>query len=271
MAMLRLATYNVLHGMDLSDGTCAPERLKASVHQVDADLLGLQEADVGQPRSGGIDQVAAAAAALGARWHRFEPTVLGTPGVPGWRPAAPPGTVDTLPEDQATPAGPTYGVGLVSRLPVRRWAVRRFPPSPGRLPLLVPTGGRSRVTLVPDEPRAALAAVVEGPHGPFTVVTTHLTFVPGFNLRQLRAVTRWAAALPRPVFVLGDLNLPGRVPARATGWTALVSGATYPAASPRAQLDHVLAYGLADGAVRAQQVWTPAVSDHRPVSVDVEL
>ena len=40
--------------------------------------------------------------------------------------------------------GPTYGVGLVSRLPVLSWQVRRFGPAPIGLPLLVP--GRRGLT-----------------------------------------------------------------------------------------------------------------------------
>jgi endonuclease/exonuclease/phosphatase family metal-dependent hydrolase len=285
MTRVRLATYNVLHGMDVTDGVSDPDRLGAAVARLDADVLALQEVDHRQPRSGYADQKALAAAVLGARWSHFEATVLGTPGVRGWRAAAPAGTVDPLdpagPDGPDTPGGPRgresgdaaprYGVAVVSRLPVLRWAVRRFAAAPARLPLLVPGEGRSRVLLVPDEPRAALAAVVQGPHGPLTVVATHLSFVPGFNVRQLRAITRWAETLPQPAFVLGDLNLPGRIPARITGWAPLVSVATYPSRGPRVQLDHVLAHGVGRACVSAGQAWRTDVSDHRPLSVDLDL
>jgi endonuclease/exonuclease/phosphatase family metal-dependent hydrolase len=131
--------------------------------------------------------------------------------------------------------------------------------------------GRTRVAMVPDEPRAALAAVVEGPHGPFTVVATHLTFVPGFNARQLRAIVRWTSDLPRPVLLLGDLNLPGALPRRISGWRALSSARTYPSFGPRVQLDHVLADGLEPHAVRSDHVWRLPVSDHCALGVDVDL
>jgi endonuclease/exonuclease/phosphatase family metal-dependent hydrolase len=261
MAMLRLATFNVLHGLDLADGSNDPAGLKAAVRELDADVLGLQELDRRQPRSSGADQAAVAAHALGARWHRFVPTVTGTPGVRGWVPAR-----SDDPDDS-----PSYGIALLSRHPVRRWAVRRFGPAPARLPLVVKDGRRGRLMLVRDEPRAAVAAHIDGPGGEFTVIATHLSFVPGFNVRQLRAIVRWALPMPGPVFLLGDLNLPGSLPARVTGWQPLVDAATYPAPRPKVQLDHILARGLRAGAVQAEHRWAPTVSDHRPLSVDVEL
>jgi endonuclease/exonuclease/phosphatase family metal-dependent hydrolase len=126
---------------------------------------------------------------------------------------------------------------------------------------------------VPDEPRVAVAAVVEGDHGICTVATAHLSFVPGYNIRQLRALRTWLAGMPRPLIVLGDFNLPGRLPARITGWTPLVRAATYPSMKPRAQLDHVLADGLSTGqlaSVRSEVHLLP-VSDHAAVSVDIDL
>jgi endonuclease/exonuclease/phosphatase family metal-dependent hydrolase len=261
MAMLRIGTFNLLHGMTLTDGATDPGRLRAAAIEVDADLMALQEVDNHLARSADQDQAGHFAAAMGARWFRFVPTVSGTPGRPGCRPA----------RDGADDAGPSYGIALVSRLPVREWRVCRFTAAPARLPMLVPSGHGPRLALVPDEPRAALAAVVEGGHGPFAVVGTHLSFVPGFNLRQLRSIVRWAADLPRPVFIAGDLNLPGRLPARSTGWTPLVSARSYPARAPRVQLDHVLAHGLPAGRVHSGHVWDLPVSDHCAIGVDVEV
>ena len=266
--MVRLATFNLLHGTSLADGAADPASLKAAVHEIDADVLALQEVDCSQPRSGGTDQTALAAAASGARWRGFVVTVVGTPGERGWR-----GWTETDGPQVRTTAtdGPTYGIGLVSRLAVRQWRVTRFRAAPGRLPLLVPTQGRTRLVVVPDEPRAALAAVVDGPHGPCTVVATHLSFVPGVNARQLRAIVRWTADLPRPTFLLGDLNLPGALPGRLSGWRPLASARTYPSFGPRVQLDHVLADGLDADAVRGDHVWTLPVSDHCAIGADVDL
>ena len=260
---MRVATANLLHGTALPEGTGDVDRLAAAARDLDADVLGVQEVDRGQPRSGGADQAAVVADATGARWWRFVPTVLGTPGRSGWQPDGDDG--DNVPE------GPAYGLALVSRLPVLEWRVRRFAAAPGRLPLLVPgPGGRPRFVVVPDEPRAAVAAVLETPGGTVTVVTTHLSFVPGFNVWQLREIVRWTAGLPRPCLLVGDLNLPGALPARISRWRPLLRTATYPSWSPRAQLDHVLADGLDASTVVATGARRLDVSDHCAVTVDLE-
>ena len=264
MALIRAATFNILHGMSPSDGGTDPERLRSAVTELDADVLALQEVDRSQPRSGEVDQTALVADALDARWSRFVPSVHGTPSeVRTWAPASA--------VDGAETVGPTYGIGLVSRLPVRSWWVKRFPAAPFKLPLVVPGEARPRLLLIPDEPRLALAAVVTGPNGPFTVLTAHLSFVPGYNARQLRAIARWVARMPAPVLFMGDFNLPGGLPSRLTGWAALASSPTYPAVSPKVQLDHVLALGLVAADVRDSRAWELPVSDHRALSVDVRI
>ena len=267
MALLRVATFNLLHGMATSSGATDPRQLTAAVREVDADLIGLQEVDRGAERTGRVDQTALVARALDAPWHRFVPTVHGTPSeLRTWTPATVLDGEDTV--------GPTYGIGLVSRLPVRSWWVKRFAPAPFRLPLVVPddTGPRRpRLLLIPDEPRLALAAVVDGPAGPFTVVTAHLSFVPGWNARQLRSTATWVARMPQPVLLVGDLNLPGRLPARLTRWQSLVSASTYPSHAPWAQLDHVLALGLGRDQVRSGRAWALPVSDHCALSVDLDV
>jgi endonuclease/exonuclease/phosphatase family metal-dependent hydrolase len=174
---------------------------------------------------------------------------------------------------------------LVTRLPARAWYVRRLTAAPVGLPLRV--AGRSGLTFVPDQPRAALAAVVEGERGPFTVAVVHLSFVPGWNVGQLEAVRRWLAGLPMPHVLLGDFNLAGPVPwlllagaawgetARRGGhdsnWRDLARTATYPAHRPRVQFDHVLAAGVPSEAVRGIGTPLMPVSDHRPLVVELAL
>ena len=262
MTRVRLGTFNLLHGLALREGSVEQTRLAESAVTIDADVLGLQEVDRSQERSGRVDQTQVVADALGAKFARFAPAVHGTPGETKWTPA-------TDDDGEAT-VGPTYGVGLVSRLPVRSWWVKRYPAAPFSLPLLVPSEGKPKLIRVPDEPRVALAAVVEGDEGPFTVVTAHLSFVPGYNVRQLRSITRWVARMPQPVFVIGDFNLPGSLPRRLTGWTSLATAATYPAYKPKVQLDHILASGLRADQVAAEHVWSLPVSDHSALAVDVD-
>lgn len=260
---MRVATYNLASGRSAAGAQLGPGELQEAVACLDADVLAVQEVDRAQPRSAGADQLGLTAAAMGATEARFVATVLGTPGPRwAWRPA-------TDDEAGAHPTGPAYGVGLLTRRPVVSWHVLRFPAARGWLPVAVPAPGRHRPRLVwvPDEPRAAVAAVLKTPR--MTVVGTHLSFVPGANARQLWRLRRWLLALPRPWLVLGDLNLPGRVPAVLTGWTPLVSGRTYPWAEPRVQLDHVLAAGLTTADVRGGEVLALGVGDHRAVAVTV--
>jgi endonuclease/exonuclease/phosphatase family metal-dependent hydrolase len=301
---IRLATYNILHGMPVLGGMPTPSRdadghpldlaaleddaaLRSAVATLGADVIGLQEVDVHQPRSAFTHQVRSVAGALDAEHWYFAPTVVGTPAEHGWSEAderldhastgpalRPRSGLPRNADTEVARMGPLYGVGLVSRLPVVEWRSTRFEPAPFKLPLMVPVeGGRPRFVRVPDEPRAAVAAVIEGPHGRFTVATLHLSFVPGYNARQLRAVQRWLADLPRPLVLLGDFNLPGRIPARITKFHELVHQPTYPAFGPRVQLDHMLADGFSahELATAAAQVHLLPVSDHAAVPVDVDL
>lgn len=235
-------------------------RLVEACASLEADVLGLQEIDRGQPRSGGVDQTAAIAAGTGAVAFRFEPALIGEPGAT-WRAAV----------DGDDPAGEEagYGVGLVSRLPVRRWHVVRLRAAKVRAPVAVP-GGRGRFILLPDEPRVALAAEVQTGAGSLLVATTHLSFVPGWNVVQLRNLTRALAALGPPVVLLGDLNMPAPFPARFTGWRALARAKTFPAARPSMQIDHALGHGRLHhvAAVAAKEL---PVSDHRALVVDLVL
>jgi endonuclease/exonuclease/phosphatase family metal-dependent hydrolase len=259
---LRIATFNMLHGRSLEHLDVRESELRAAATAIDADVLGLQEVDRLQERSSSVDQTAAIADALGAEHWRFVPALNGTPG----RAA----TWTTSEDDDGTLTdGPTYGVGLVSRLPVQEWHVRRFRPAPVTMPLMVP--GVRGLTRIPDEPRVALAAVLDGPRGPITVVTVHLSFVPGWNVAQLRALTRWAQALPAPRLLAGDFNLPGAISRLASGWVQLARVATYPSYRPRVQFDHVLSQGIPESSVRDVQALRLPVSDHCALRVDLQL
>ncbi|WP_298459130.1 endonuclease/exonuclease/phosphatase family protein [uncultured Cellulomonas sp.] len=252
---MRLATFNILHGRSPADGRVDLDRLGAAVRGLDADVLGLQEVDRDQPRSHGADLTAVAADAMGAPHHRFVATLAGTPGL--WSAA----TGDLQPRTAS------YGIALLSRWPVLSWHALALPALRGQVPVVFP--GRRRPTLVRDEPRAAVAAVVDAPPGPVTVVATHLTFIPGWNAVQLRRLVRMVRHLPRPVVVMGDLNLAGTAPARLSGMRALATAATFPVAAPQRQLDHI----LADGPVRALdgRAVDAGLSDHRALVADVEV
>jgi endonuclease/exonuclease/phosphatase family metal-dependent hydrolase len=256
---VRLATFNLLHGRSLSDGTVHADRLAAAVAELDADVLGLQEVDRAQPRSGLLDLTAIAADAMGATVHRFAAAVVGTPGET-WQPW----------RSDDDNAHPLYGIALISRYPLTRWQITALPAAPIRSPLYDPENG---LRLLQDEPRVLLAAVLQTPHGPLTVATTHLSFVPGWNLRQLRHAVRALRALPGPRVLLGDLNMPTRPVRAISGWRPLARAATFPSFSPRAQLDHILADPRGSAALgRVVQVSTPraGISDHLPLVVHLD-
>jgi endonuclease/exonuclease/phosphatase family metal-dependent hydrolase len=236
------------------------------MREIDADVIGLQEVDRFQPRSGGVDQTAVVADALGATHWRFVPALHGTPGEE-W--VLSDFVVATDGTGAALTSGPSYGVGLVSRLPVHAWGMRRFGPAPIGMPLMVP--GNKGLTHVDDEPRVAVAAQVETGVGRVTVVTAHLSFVPGWNVAQLRALRHWARTLPGPRVLLGDFNLPGAVPRLTTRWAQPARVLTYPSWKPRVQLDHMLLDGLSVSSVTSARAMQLPVSDHCALVVDLSL
>ena len=63
------------------------------------------------------------------------------------------------------------------------------------MPLLIPGNPRPKVLRVPDEPRAVVPLCSICPT-PVTVATAHLSFVPVFNISQLRRIKTWLADLP---------------------------------------------------------------------------
>jgi endonuclease/exonuclease/phosphatase family metal-dependent hydrolase len=75
---LRVATFNIQHGRG-ADGVVDVGRLARTAAQLDADLLALQEVDVGLARSGRVDLAAAVAAASGMA------VVFGPAHRVGWR------------------------------------------------------------------------------------------------------------------------------------------------------------------------------------------
>jgi endonuclease/exonuclease/phosphatase family metal-dependent hydrolase len=253
---VRVATFNLLHGMTVADGVVDVDRLRKSVRMLDPDVLGLQEVDRDQARSNGADQTLVAAEAMGAVAFRFVPAIAGTPGEE-WQAAG----------DEVAEGRPAYGIALLSRHPVKEWRVIRLPALRLRSPI---RGHDRRLVLVKDEPRVAVAAVVQAPRGQVTVATTHLSFVPGWNGVQLRRLLAGLAALPTPQLLTGDLNIPGPLPRTLARWRPLVVEKTFPVGEPKVQLDHVL--GLGDlPAPRAAGAPRLPLSDHRAAYVDLDL
>ncbi len=265
-ATLRVATANAAGGRDQRTGLPDLAAWAKAAASLDVDVLAVQEVDHLQARSENADQtaeIAAACAGEGPAWTaRFAAAVHGTPGSRRtMTPAA--GTVD----DEAS-----AGIALLSRFPVRGWRELRMRPSRGYLPVRLPSGAPRRLLWIPDEQRVALAGVVEAPGGDITVICTHLSFAPPRAVGQLRQIVRWARSLPRPLLLLGDLNLPGSVPALVTGWSSVRGVATYPAPRPRVQLDHALLDSGSGGVhLQAAAARPLANSDHLALRAELRL
>jgi endonuclease/exonuclease/phosphatase family metal-dependent hydrolase len=181
---VRVATFNVLSGRTPGDHHVDAGRFAAAVASLDADVLALQEVDRNQPRSHLADLTAVAAEAMGAEEHRFAAAMVGSPGAT-WEAAT----------GAEQPDAATYGVALLSRHPVTAWNVVKLPVLQTPAPFWF--RGDRLPTLVRDEARVALAAQVDFPEGPVTVVGTHLSFVPWWNGRQLRYLVRSVAPAKR--------------------------------------------------------------------------
>ena len=250
---MRIATFNILSGRSVARGF-DEETFRAAIASLDADILGLQEVDRNQPRSGHADLTEIAAAAMGATHWRFVPALVGPPAT--WSAAT----------GEEGPDSPAYGIALLSRYAVLDWRVVRLPAAPVRTPHLSP--GRVLPRWIRDEPRVAVAAEIETPRGRVDVVTTHLSFLRPWNARQLRRLTSVLAPRPHPLVLLGDLNMGPLAATRITGMTPLAVGATFPVGRPRVQIDHIL--GDRAPSPRGARVVQLAVSDHRALVVDVD-
>ncbi len=217
---MRMATFNILHGRSVHDGSVELDRLVASVRELDADVLALQEVDCDQPRSGMADLTAVAADAMGAVSHRFVAAISGTPGAT-WMAAT----------GREQPGTASYGIALLSRFPAQNWQVVRLPRIPVKFPMYLP--GPRRVLVVDEEPRAAVVARIDTPLGELTVANTHLSFVPGWNRAQLRRLIRDLRGFPGPRVLMGDLNMTPPTPSRWSGLRPLGEAPTFPADDPR--------------------------------------
>ncbi|OBJ50760.1 endonuclease/exonuclease/phosphatase family protein [Mycobacterium sp. 1423905.2] len=251
---MRVATFNILHGRTVGEGVDL-QRLRDCVRRLNPDVLALQEVDCDQPRSGRADLTAAAAEAMGAVEHRFVAAISGTPGAT-WMAAT----------GREQPGTAAYGIALLSRFPAVSWQVVRLPRIPMRFPMYLP--GPDKVMIVDEEPRAAVIARLDTSLGPLTVANTHLSFVPGWNRRQLRRLVRDLRGLPGPRLLLGDLNLTPAAVHRWSGMRPLASALTFPAPQPQRQLDHILTDDRNLRAAATEADLMP-ISDHRPLVVDL--
>lgn len=270
--MIRLLSFNLQHGRpgdgarldpatapladsDIADAGAAREVLAAladQIRDIDPDVIALQEVDLGQRRSGRLDQTAVLADLLGWDGHRFAATYAGP--VVGLRRRPRRSALTGRADDVLGPlrallgAGPAgFGNALLTRLPVRAWRVARL----GRGPAVLTRRGGGRAldprsyALSTSTMRNMIAAQIDpvdgaGGAGGLAVASTHLATRTGTAAAQLAAAWAALAALPGPHALAGDLNLHAELFTPLGIARDLGEGATYPSGAPARRIDHIL-------------------------------
>lgn len=264
---MRITSWNFLHGQSLNPADKAT--YQELLPTLESDLIALQEVDHHLSRTLNQNQSSEAAAAISAQWWGFAPCVKGTPGFK-WR------ALDKREREVLTAANSLnqselYGIAIISKIAVKSWQRLELGRSLIGMPLLIPNEkGKVAPFYVKDEPRVALAAVLENG---WTVINTHLSFVPLVNIYQLLKISRWAKKLSKEhstkVVLAGDFNLPWGIPSRITGWKRATQSLTYPSWEPKISFDYILL--RSDDMQHAEEISVPqmTVSDHRAISVEL--
>ncbi|CAN5802502.1 endonuclease/exonuclease/phosphatase family protein [soil metagenome] len=229
---MRVATFNILHGLPTKGTTVDLDLLIAACRWLDADVLALQEVDRGVPRSHGHDLTAEVGNALGGGGgggggmaYRFAPT---------------------LERD-----GGQYGNALLVRGTLDDVEELRLPREGDR------------------EPRGAILATATVGDVVLSVAATHLSVRKRESGPQLDAVVAALAGRDRPRLLLGDFNrrtAQVRPAVTAAGLTLAGGGPTFPAITPFRQIDHVAVDGFT---VESAGAVATGMSDHRALVVEL--
>lgn len=219
---LTLLCWNIHHGRGM-DGRIDLERIAGVIAAAKPDVVALQEVDQATRRSEGIDQAAVLAEMLGmksgfGRAMDFE--------------------------------GGSYGLAVLSRLPMKTWKVHRLPGD--------------------GEARIGFEVLIQHTNGDIRVVCTHLDHgSEASRVAQVAALCQLLTHHDR-VVICGDLNdVPGSAALTAFGdsWRLVAKNKpalTFPADEPRVEIDHFLVRGLnpiGRPRVKAESI----ASDHRPI------
>lgn len=256
--LLRLTSWNLLNGRSLVDGQADRKVLETAMRnffdEFQPDVLGIQEVDDAQQRSGDFNQSEIIAELMGAEYWRYTPTLFGTPGEI-WS--------DKGEDSQEA----SYGIGLISRIEVKKWHMKKLHKAPFGLPLAIPAEKGIRLRYIPDEPRVVLAAeLIDGT----IIATTHLSFVPGFNILQLKAASKWLKSLRSNsrIVLMGDFNLPWGLAEKFSPFQSLTTAKSYPSWSPKVQFDYILgSKDISGSEIKHKQ---GQISDHLPISVIIQ-
>jgi endonuclease/exonuclease/phosphatase family metal-dependent hydrolase len=235
------------------------------------DLVGVQECDYWLERSKNTNQIADIATGIGAPYFAFAPSIIGTPGEK-WRKLQGSDQRMITHAESAKQYEGSYGIGIASKIEVLQWHRLDLGNAPFGAPLLIAGDesgpGKPRMLYIRDEPRIAIAATLANG---YTVINAHLSFVPGYNLRQLNKIKRWARELEiatgTMAIIMGDFNLPMNLPVVGSNWKSLASYSTYPSWGAKIQFDYILSKEAL--ASKPLPTFKLGVSDHLPISVEI--
>ena len=273
---MRITSWNLLHGMEIPPNKSGPSvaALQKAIAELSTEVIAVQEVDYNLPRSGSVNQIGEIANAMGALDWAFAPSIIGTPGEQ-WHKLNE-SDLRIVNNTSSNTLDGSYGIAIASTIKVLKWHRLELGNSPIGMPLVVPTESETsskpkiRGIYVHDEPRLALAATLENG---FTVVNTHLSFVPGVNLSQLKKLKKWALQIGSQtntkVLLMGDLNLPKNLPVALSSWKSLVTKNTYPSWGAKVQFDYILSTQLTAGEYQPL-IFSPAgMSDHLPIGIEI--
>ena len=229
--------------------------LFTAINDLSADVLAIQEVDYLQPRSDSIKTVELIAEKCNYSNWAFAPALKGTPGAQ-WI-----ASDEFITNKSKRNLQTSYGIGLMSRSPVKSWHRLSLDKSPIGLPLAITSDKGTRISYVTDEPRAAIAAVLESG---LTIITAHLSFVPPVNTKQLKKIKGWADTLPGKKVFIGDFN--SLIFGKA-GLNSLNNAKSYPGWNPKAKFDYILSNEVK--AIQLDFTYS-GVSDHLPVGIEIK-
>lgn len=229
---LRVMTYNV-HSCVGLDGRLSVRRIAEVLERYSPHFVAIQELDCGCRRTEGMDQLAE----LARLW---------------------PSTAMFCPAMDRN--GGQYGIGCLSRLPVRDWESTTL--SPGK-------GG---------EPRVAMRVECEWGQQTVHFFNTHLGLTRGGRRKQLDLLISALQAVQGIVILAGDLNCPPASPVhrRLTGVleeTQERPKRTWFGANPIRVLDYTLFRGPLEvtRSIVPRDALTRVASDHLPLLTDFRL
>ena len=235
---LRIATFNIRHGAPKDSYRGLPDKLAESCAELDADVLALQEVDVGVPRSRKADLARVVADACGMAYYFAKARRHAGRGA--------------------------YGNALLVRGTLTDTEVLTLT---GDHRHYIRLGG---LVLKPvRERRNAIIAAATVRGRTLSIGTGHFAVEPAVRQAQLRRAAAQLSERPRPRVLLGDFNIPGP---QAAAWLEpfglQLAEAVLDPAAPVGQtgIDHVAVDGLL---VHRVEVRTLPISDHAAKIVDV--